>query len=78
MTAFEAIWEFLEEPTREWLIDHNGAELPAPVLKAVRGGHQDLTEVAWLQPSDEGGWTLSDEAIDFVEAFANGEYEGDN
>lgn len=78
MTAFESVWQMLDEPTREWLIAHNGEPLPAPVLAEIRGEHRDLAGIPWLQRSDDEGWTLTDEAVDWVEEFANGEDEGTN
>jgi hypothetical protein len=50
-------WPKLKPSTREWLIENNGDVLPVDVLS-------DITDAGGL---------FSEEAIDWIEAVANGE-----
>jgi hypothetical protein len=61
------LWTTLPQPTRDWLVEHAGEDLPATVLADLASGSPDAW---WLDPS---GRALSDAGVDWVEAVANGE-----
>ena len=66
------IWPHLTEPTRAWLVEHNGEPLPDDVLDAilaVTGGQRDPSW--WAGDSTEGDTQLTDEAVDWIEEVAN-------
>lgn len=68
------IWPRLGAPTRAWLMEHNGEQLPHDVLDeilTVTSGNRDPQW--WANISHEGETQLTDEAADWIEATANGE-----
>lgn len=67
-------WPQLDSVTRAWLIAHNGDAIPAHILSliAAAGGDVD-SDAPWVGSTGPDGFYLSDEAIDWVEAVANGE-----
>jgi hypothetical protein len=70
----EEWWPKLRPATRDWLIEHNGEEIPSSVLS-------EITEVAgamssgtsWIGENSPSGVLLSDEAVDWIEEVANNE-----
>jgi hypothetical protein len=63
-------WGQLDSDTQTWLIEHNGEPLSPEVEKALRD--TDIDDSSWAEPSSDGV-ALADEAIDWIEAVANGE-----
>lgn len=67
-------WPLLDPSTRQWLINNNGDMVPPGILdqiKAVAG--QAETHASWVGDDGPEGFSLSDEAIDWVEQAANDE-----
>lgn len=70
---FSSLWVLLSEETRRWLVDHNGEPLDPAVLAELTRAAPDGADSRWLDAAGENGPALSDEAVDWVEARANGE-----
>jgi hypothetical protein len=72
----EQWWTRLDEPSKQWLIDHNGEALPSEVAtKIVAAGGPVKSDAWWSHEDGPSGIYLPDDAIDWVEATANGETE---
>ncbi len=70
----EAWWPKLKPLTRDWLIANNGEALPSPVLEDIAGAGGSIASNAWwVGENGPSGSFLSDAAIDWIEAVANGE-----
>lgn len=69
MTDFAVAWSALDEPTRNWLADHNGEVVPEAVAAALAAAGGS----GWLQRDDPDGPVLADEVVDWIESVANGE-----
>ncbi|MFZ2173716.1 MAG: hypothetical protein WAW17_06685 [Rhodococcus sp. (in: high G+C Gram-positive bacteria)] len=67
-------WNLLSPESREWLMAHNGEPLEpsikSEILAAAKSGAQSSW---WSGESTDGQSELTDEAIDWIEAFANRE-----
>ena len=67
-------WESLDQDAKEWLIEHNGETLPPEVLtKIVAAAGAVDSDPWWLGENTPDGLSLSDEAVDRLEAIANDE-----
>jgi len=67
-------WPRVPPQTRAWLVEHNGESLPADVVAAiVTAGGVATPGAWWVGSAGPGGFSLSDAAVDWVEAVANGE-----
>ena len=67
-------WPQLDTATREWLIAHNGETVPPLVAgKIVAAGGALTSDAGSVGAERAEGVSLSDEAIDWIEAIANGE-----
>ena len=66
--GIESWWPKLEPSTREWLIAHNGEELPAEIAAEIRRTGGDAAE-----ESGGTGAFLRDGDVDWIEAAANDE-----
>jgi len=67
----------LSQETRDWLIADNGDSVPAPVIEEIeRAGGSPAADAWWVGQTGPTGVHLSDEAVDWVEAVANGETPG--
>lgn len=67
-------WSRLPDETRDWLIGHNGEALPAWVVEQIgRAGGSVTTGAWWVGENGPAGLSLSDAAVDWIEAVANGE-----
>lgn len=72
--SLETWWSAVTPETRDWLLAHNGEPLPVDVV-------DDITRVSgpvdhdawWVARRGPDGLELSDAAVDWVEAVANGE-----
>lgn len=70
-------WPNLTPETRHWLIAHNGEPLDTSVrneILEVTRGESDASW--WAGDSEDGTSELSDAALDWIEAKANGETPG--
>lgn len=64
-------WPDLEPSTRTWLIAHNGEPLPEEIVRDIRrAAGADPAEVSI---GEDGSASLSDDAVDWIEAVANEE-----
>ena len=71
-------WPKLTRETQDRLVEHNGEPLAASVraeVVAVNDG--DLDSTWWAGESVDGRSELTDEAIDWIETWANDEKPGD-
>jgi hypothetical protein len=67
-------WPLLAEQSRHWLIEHNGEPLDQSVKGDIFGVNDgDADPSWWAGESTEGVSELTDAAIDWIEAVANGE-----
>jgi hypothetical protein len=72
--GIEQWWPDLEPSTRQWLIAHNGEPVPEAVVRDIRrAGSADAAELSF---DADGSASLSDDAIDWIEAVANEEPPG--
>ena len=72
--SLEEWWPRLPQETRDWLIANNGDVLTASVVEEItRAGGSVTTNAWWVGQDGPSGSYLSDEAVDWVEAVANGE-----
>jgi len=67
-------WPRVSSSTRAWLIAHNGEPLPPSIVADIAwtGFPVDASQ-PWIDRSSPDGFILSDSAIDWIEATANGE-----
>jgi len=67
-------WPKLDSETREWLGDHNGDAASEDVLaKIAAAGASVASQASWVGEVGPDGFHISDEAVDWIEATANGE-----
>ncbi len=67
-------WPKLDADARAWLVAHNGeAVAPDVLLEIVAAGGSVTSDAWWVGESGPDGFFLSDEAVDWIEATANGE-----
>ena len=71
------LWPKLDTPTREWLVEHNGEPLVPAILDALIEANGGSLDAAWLAEGDGDGPVLIDDAVDWIEAVANGEAPSD-
>ncbi len=72
--SIEQWWPRLTPETRGWLIEHNGEALPTDVLNELaRVGAEMTREAWWVGEHRPDGLHLSDDAVDWIDAVANGE-----
>jgi hypothetical protein len=70
----ETWWPRLTDESRNWLIDHNGEPLDASVQRDIFDVNDGNTDPSWWAgESIDGVSELTDDAIDWIEAVANGE-----
>jgi hypothetical protein len=70
--GIEQWWPELEPSTRQWLIAHNGEPVPPEVVREIRRVGGESTAGIVRIGGDASG-SLSDDAIDWIEAAANEE-----
>jgi len=69
-------WPKLDSHAKAWLIAHNGEAVSPEVLsKIVAAGGAATSSAGWVGESGPEGIYLSDEAVDWIEAAANGEFD---
>lgn len=67
-------WQKLDADARAWLIAHNGEAVPPEVLSKITAASGSApSNEWWVGEVGPDGFYLSDEAVDWVEATANGE-----
>jgi hypothetical protein len=67
-------WPHLGSSAKEWLVAHNGEPISADVLtEIVAAGGELSSDAWWIGEEGPDGFYLSDEAVDWIEATANGE-----
>ena len=67
-------WSRLEPESREWLIDNNGDAVRGDIVAEIAQlGGMTASGAWWIGEDGPSGFYLSDRAIDWVEAKANGE-----
>ncbi|KRB45037.1 MULTISPECIES: hypothetical protein [unclassified Terrabacter] len=72
--SLETWWSAVRPDTRDWLVAHNGEPLPMHVVEDITrvDGPVD-PEASWVDVDEDGVLRLTDAAVDWVEAVANGE-----
>ena len=72
--SIEAWWPRIGPASREWLVENNGDVVPAAIVEEItRVGGRLEPDAWWVGESGRDGLYLSDDAVDWVEAVANGE-----
>ncbi len=72
--TMEQWWPRLKPSAREWLIANNGDAVPAEMVTEITNAGGDVAGDAWwVGQSGPSGFYFSDEAVDWIEAVANGE-----
>ncbi len=72
--SIEHWWPKLKPSTQKWLIENNGDVVsPDVVSEITHVGGVITSDAWWVGESGPSGFYLSDEAVDWVEAVANGE-----
>ena len=67
-------WPRISHETRDWLIANNGDAVPASVTEEItRAGGSVATDAWWVGQNGPAGFSLSDEAVDWIEEVANAE-----
>jgi hypothetical protein len=75
--AIEQWWGTLPAATKEWLTDNNGDAVPPPIVAEIAAvGGPSETDSWWVHEDGADVLFLPDDAVDWIEAVANGE-EGD-
>ena len=70
----EEWWPALPAESREWLVRHNGEAVPQHIVDQIRSVEGAATaDTSWAGASIPEGFFLSDRAVDWIEAVANGE-----
>jgi len=70
----ESWWPLITEHSRAWLVAHNGEPLDPSVRRDIfEVADQDADPSWWAGESTAGLSELTDAAIDWIEAVANGE-----
>jgi hypothetical protein len=67
--SIEEWWPRLHPATQAWLVQNNGDLLPNDVVA-------EITEAGGSLTPEPTGFSLPDDAVDWIEAIANGEVPG--
>jgi hypothetical protein len=70
-------WERLRPQTRRWLIAHNGEPLPPAIRVEISTAAGGYTSGIFAPDADEHS-VLDDVVVDWIEAVANREVDGDS
>lgn len=69
-----AWWPRLDPDARDWIVAHNGEAVDPDVLVRIEAAGGIVGSGAWwVGESTPDGFFFSDEAVDWIEAVANGE-----
>lgn len=72
--SMEMWWPKLPPETQDWLSTNNGEGVPESVIEEItRAGGLVTSDVWWVGQNGPTGFYLSDAAVDWIEAVANGE-----
>ncbi len=72
--GIEQWWPKLKPSTRDWLIDNNGDVVPAEMVAEItKAGGSVPSDARWVRENGSSGFYFSDEAVDWIDAVANGE-----
>ncbi|MCC2592770.1 hypothetical protein LKO27_04975 [Tessaracoccus sp. OS52] len=72
--SIDAWWPKLRQQSRDYLIANNGDEVPPDLVEEIaEAGGTIGIDPRWVGKSGPAGLFLSDEAVDWIEAVANGE-----
>lgn len=72
--SIEHWWPKLKPSTQEWLIENNGDAVSPEVLAEIaQVGGVVTSDAGWVGENGPSGFYFSDEAVDWIEAVANGE-----
>ncbi|MFK4298270.1 hypothetical protein ABH924_003438 [Arthrobacter sp. GAS37] len=72
--SIEHWWPKLKPSTQKWLIENNGDAVSSDVVAEItQVGGVITSDAWWVGESGPSGLYLSDEAVDWIEAVANGE-----
>ncbi|MDQ0212290.1 hypothetical protein [Arthrobacter bambusae] len=72
--SIEHWWSKLKPSTQKWLIENNGDAVPPEVVVEItQAGGPIASDAWWVGRSGPSGFYFSDEAVDWIEAVANGE-----
>ncbi len=67
-------WPLLNSSTQQWLINNNGDIVPPGILDQIMAvAGQTTTDRSLVGRDGREGFTLSDDAIDWIEQTANDE-----
>jgi len=67
-------WPRLDEPTQQWLIENNGDTVPPDIqARIATAAGAPAANSSWIGDANPAHFSLSDEAVDWIEAAANGE-----
>ena len=70
-------WPLLDSSTQDWLINNNGDVVPPSVLDQITSvAGKPTANASWVGDQRREGFSLSDEAVDWIEKTANGEASG--
>lgn len=70
----ETWWPLLKPETRDWLIANNGDVVAPDVVEEITEVGGPITVDAWwVGETGPSGLYLSDAAVDWIDAVANGE-----
>ena len=67
-------WPLLNSSTQQWLINNNGDIVPPNILDQIMAvAGQPTADASWVGDDGREGFSLSDEATDWIEQTANDE-----
>jgi hypothetical protein len=66
-------WPIVSTETRQWLAGHNGEPLTPPIIADIMAVTNGATMPEWRAGESADGPHLTDAAVDWVDAVANGE-----
>jgi hypothetical protein len=73
----EQWWPQLPAATQNWLVSNNGDAVPEHVIGEIeRVGGPARSDAWWTGDPESGEVYLPDTAVDWIEAYANGEEQG--
>ena len=67
-------WPKLSGEAQDWLVEHNGEPLDSRVRAEIEAVNDGVLEPGWWSgESVDGQSELTDEAVDWIDTWANGE-----
>ncbi|MHC6219792.1 hypothetical protein [Arthrobacter sp. MMS24-S77] len=72
--SIEHWWPKLKPSTQKWLIENNGDAVPHDLVTEItQAGGPATSDTWWASQNGPAGFYFPDEAVDWIEAVANGE-----